>query len=150
MSRPTQFHHKAVFVYWTITIYGVPFHALLLTNFVTYGLVPFRSPLLRESRLISFPLGTKMFQFPRFASTPYVFRCGYSLKENGFPHSEISGSKFVYQLTEAYRRLPRPSSPLVAKASAACTYSLDHITSNNLHCLLSFQVYRRSVIYKIC
>ena len=29
-----------------------------------FGLVPVRSPLLRESRLISFPPGTEMFQFP--------------------------------------------------------------------------------------
>src|SRR3989337_1449379 len=29
-----------------------------------FGLLPFRSPLLRESRLISFPPGTEMFQFP--------------------------------------------------------------------------------------
>ena len=32
------------------------------------GLFPVRSPLLRESRLISFPAGTEMFQFPAFAS----------------------------------------------------------------------------------
>ena len=32
-----------------------------------FGLVPFRSPLLWESRLISFPLGTEMFHFPRSA-----------------------------------------------------------------------------------
>ena len=31
------------------------------------GLFPFRSPLLRESRLISFPVGTEMFHFPTFA-----------------------------------------------------------------------------------
>ncbi len=31
------------------------------------GLVPVRSPLLRESRLMSFPPGTEMFQFPGFA-----------------------------------------------------------------------------------
>ena len=31
------------------------------------GLGPFRSPLLRASHLISLPLGTEMFQFPRFA-----------------------------------------------------------------------------------
>ena len=30
------------------------------------GMVPFRSPLLRESRLISFPPGTEMFHFPGF------------------------------------------------------------------------------------
>ena len=33
----------------------------------TRWLVPFRSPLLRESRLISVPLVTEMFQFSRFA-----------------------------------------------------------------------------------
>ena len=32
-----------------------------------FRLLPFRSPLLRESRLISFPRGTEMFHFPRFA-----------------------------------------------------------------------------------
>jgi hypothetical protein len=33
-----------------------------------FGLCPVRSPLLRASRLISFPPGTEMFQFPGFAS----------------------------------------------------------------------------------
>jgi hypothetical protein len=47
-----------------------------------------------------------------------------------FPHSEILGSKSVCRLPEAYRRLPRPSSPLTAKASTACAYSLDHINPN--------------------
>ncbi len=34
---------------------------------VWFGLFPFRSPLLRESRLISFPAGTEMFHFPALA-----------------------------------------------------------------------------------
>ena len=37
------------------------------------GLVRFRSPLLAESRLMSFPPGTEMFQFPGFASHTYEF-----------------------------------------------------------------------------
>ena len=37
------------------------------------GLVRVRSPLLAESRLMSFPPGTEMFQFPGFASRTYVF-----------------------------------------------------------------------------
>jgi hypothetical protein len=37
------------------------------------GLVRVRSPLLTESRLMSFPPGTEMFQFPGFASVTYVF-----------------------------------------------------------------------------
>ena len=50
----------------------------------------------------------------------------------GFPHSEILGSKSVYRLPEAYRRLLRPSSPLTAKASTVHAYSLDHITRRRL------------------
>ncbi len=38
------------------------------------GLFRVRSPLLTESQLMSFPPGTEMFQFPGFASSPYVFR----------------------------------------------------------------------------
>ena len=33
-----------------------------------FGLIPVRSPLLGESLLFSLPTGTKMFQFPAFAS----------------------------------------------------------------------------------
>ena len=40
--------------------------------------------------------------------------------------------KACCQLPEAYRRLPRPSSPLAAKASTMCAYSLDHITPRSL------------------
>jgi hypothetical protein len=46
----------------------------------------------------------------------------------GFPHSEILGSTPICRLPEAYRRLSRPSSPVIAKASTTCTYSLDPIT----------------------
>ena len=57
-----------------------------------------------------------MFQFPGLA--PYrVSR----LQRDGFPHSEIYGLSGRLHLTVAYRSLPRPSSPLRAKASP--TYS---------------------------
>ena len=95
-------------------------------------LVRFRSPLLSESRLMSFPRATEMFQFTRFASHDYVFIMRYLLR-GGFPHSEISGSKLICQLPEAYRRLSRPSSPVIAKASTICSYSLDPITLTFLH-----------------
>ena len=49
----------------------------------------------------------------------------------GFPHSDIPGSELACQLPEAFRRLPRPSSPVAAKASTACAWSLDHITPND-------------------
>jgi hypothetical protein len=100
------------------------------------GLVPVRSPLLRESRLISIPPVTEMFQFTGFASNTYEFSVGYLLL-GGFPHSEIAGSKLVCQLADTYRRLPRPSSPSTAKASAICAYSLDHITPRSLGYTLS-------------
>ena len=86
----------------------------------TCRLFRFRSPLLSESRLMSFPRATEMFQFTRFASHDYVFIMRYLLR-GGFPHSEISGSKLICQLPEAYRRLSRPSSPVIAKASTTCT-----------------------------
>ena len=59
-----------------------------------------------------------MFQFPAFALPRlYIHRgvTGYEPAE--FPHSEILGSTLVCQLPEAYRRLPRLSSPLDAKTS---------------------------------
>jgi hypothetical protein len=55
------------------------------------GLFRVRSPLLAESLLMSFPPGTEMFQFPGFASLPYVFRQRYP-SLGGFPHSDIHGS----------------------------------------------------------
>ena len=54
------------------------------------------------------------------------------LKVGGFPHSDIPGSMLVCQLPEAFRRLPRPSSPPTAKASTVCASSLDHITPSTL------------------
>ena len=55
----------------------------------------------------------------------------------GFPHSDICGSMLVCQLPAAFRRLPRPSSPVIAKASTTCTYSLDPITSMSRYRLSS-------------
>ncbi len=51
----------------------------------TLGLFPFRSPLLRESQLISFPSGTKMFQFPEYTLYAYVFSIQYLASKVGFP-----------------------------------------------------------------
>ena len=44
------------------------YNALKLSHRQRFGLFPVRSPLLREWRFLSLPRGTKMFQFPRFAS----------------------------------------------------------------------------------
>jgi hypothetical protein len=62
-----------------------------------FRLFPFRSPLLRESHLLSLPKGTEMVQFPSFATISYGFRYGYwSMTSSGFPHSDIPGSTRAY------------------------------------------------------
>src|SRR6516225_570208 len=61
---------------------------------ITFGLLRVRSSLLAESRLISVPTGTEIFQFPAFASHTYRFSVGYLLR-GGFPHSDIAGSMHV-------------------------------------------------------
>ena len=59
----------------------------------------------------------------------------------GFPHSEIPGSKLYCQLPEAYRRLTRLSSPVAAKASTMCAWSLDPITLKHHHLInLDFSI----------
>lgn len=85
-----------------------------------FGLFRFRSPLLTESRLFSLPVGTEMFHFPTFPLPALYIQAGVTgsaRRPAGFPHSEILGSKFAYQLPEAYRRWLRPSSAPDAKAS---------------------------------
>jgi hypothetical protein len=91
-----------------------------------FRLFPFRSPLLGESRLISFPRGTEMCQFPRLPSSAYEFSAERRrITGVGLPHSEIRGSMPVQRLTAAYRSRPRPSSAPGAKASTVCPYYLD-------------------------
>ena len=93
---------------------------------VGFRLFPFRSPLLGESRLISFPLGTEMCQFPSLPSSAYVLSAERRrITSVGLPHSEIRGSMPVQRLTAAYRSRPRPSSAPGTKASTACPYHLD-------------------------
>ena len=48
---------------------------------------------------------------------------GWDTLAGGFPHSDIGGSKLHCQLPPAFRRLARPSSPVIAKASTTCTLS---------------------------
>ena len=43
-----------------------------------------------------------------------------AIRNGGFPHSDTSGSTSGWQLPGAFRSLPRPSSPLSAKASTRC------------------------------
>ncbi len=81
---------------------------------VQFALIPVRSPLLRESQLVSFPTATKMFQFTAFphlkvqvAETTYEVTLG------------DLGLKGCMHLAQAYRSLPRPSSASRTEPSIA-------------------------------
>ena len=60
------FHRTCAFAYRAITVYGRPFQDRSTNTCATFGLLPVRSSLLGESRLISFPSATEMFQFTEF------------------------------------------------------------------------------------
>ena len=70
--------------------------AYTLPHMLQIAIFPFRSPLLRESLLLSSPAGTKMFQFPAFL-----------LPKEQFGNPRFKG---CMRLPWAYRSLPRPSS----------------------------------------
>ena len=109
-----------VFAYRAITFYGGPFQGPstngMVCNFPTpvqgdpnlphdtdpatpvrlaqdrFRLFPFRSPLLRESRLLSLPGGTEMVHFPPFAPPFLCIQKGVTgFYPAGFPHSGIPG-----------------------------------------------------------
>jgi hypothetical protein len=65
---------RSGFPYGAVTRCGPPFQTLPVPKSTAAGLVRFRSPLLAESRLMSVPPATEMFQFAGFASPPYEFR----------------------------------------------------------------------------
>ena len=74
-----------------------------------FGLIPGRSPLLGESLLFSSPGGTKMFQFPPFASRASARDGSPSgCRVVPFGNPRVKGH---LHLTAAYRSLSRPSSP---------------------------------------
>ena len=83
-----------------------------------FGLFRVRSPLLTESLLLSFPGGTEMVHFPPFASSELCVHSGMTGHDpcRVFPFGDPR-FKACLRLPEAYRSLPRPSSPLCTKAS---------------------------------
>ena len=87
-----------------------------------FGLYPVRSPLLWASRLISLSTGYLDVSVPRVRSP-----CGVTVITDGrvspFGHLGINA---CVPLPQAYRSLPRPSSPSCAQASSTCFRSLDH------------------------
>ena len=133
-----QTRSQRAFVYGTFTLYGPTSQTVRLACwFVTprpcglldpatpphasvlgFRLFPVRSPLLGESNFLSLPGGTEMSHFPPLAS----FRLLNSADDDGTSSRRVSpfGHPRVddcLRLTEAYRSLPRPSSPSRAKAS---------------------------------
>ena len=129
------------FPYGAVTRCGPPFQTLPVPKTQATGLVRFRSPLLTESRLMSFPPATEMFQFAGFASAPYEFRCGYPrgwVAPFGDP-----GINDRSHLPRAFRSVPRPSSPLSAKASTRCPYfALERHTQRQGPCPMEPKLHR--------
>jgi hypothetical protein len=129
-SRGTQAHggRQRAFRYGTLTLCGRPFQGRLRCVLLShshgagpttpptvarrwFGLVRVRSPLLTESRLISVPRGTEMFQFPRCPSTRLWIQRGIrGYGPRGLPHSETHGSSLARSSPCTFRRDPRPSS----------------------------------------
>ena len=68
---------------------------------VRFRLFPFRSPLLRESLLLSLPRGTEMFQFPR---SPPLALC---VQARVTPHDGCRVSPFGHPRIEAWSAAPR-------------------------------------------
>ena len=76
---------RTPFPYGTVTPYGGPFQKPSGRRSQSTGLVPGRSSLLGESRLLSFPPATEIFQFAGFASCAYGFGARYHAIVVGFP-----------------------------------------------------------------
>ena len=81
------------------------------SRITTTGLVPVRSPLLRESRLISIPPVTEMFQFTGFAPNTYVFSAGYPGKPGWV---SPFGNRRVKACLPARRRLSQATTSFIA------------------------------------
>ena len=100
-----------------------------------FGLIPFRSPLLRKSLLLFFPRGTEMFQFPRFPPPGLCVQPGVTghLPLPGFPirrstdRSLVGGSPWLIAATHVLHRHLAPRHPplaLCSLESSRCSCSL--------------------------
>ena len=85
---------------------------------ITNRLFRFRSPLLSESRLMSFPRATEMFQFTRFASHTYVFSMRY-------PCGWVS--PFGNLRIKAYLPAPRSLSQAITSFIACSRQGIHHM-----------------------
>ena len=103
-----------------------------------FGLLRFRSPLLAESHLLSFPRGTEMFHFPRFARARLFCsaRRTAALPAVGFPirtspdQSLVSGSPKLIAATRVLLRLLSPRHPSCALSSLVIVSSHPRFRGN--------------------
>ena len=115
-------YHTSDFAYGAITLFGGPFQTLLL------------SVVLSEHWAAAISLAATFAISVDFFSWSYLdvsvrsvrlahlcIQCAIPTYVGGFPHSEICGSMPVCRLPAAYRKLLRPSSPVIAKASTTYT-----------------------------
>ena len=115
VTLPIQDFHLLWCTFPSDFLFSYFFHVAVLLPLLTpkrrrFGLFRVRSPLLTESQLFSLPAGTKMFQFPAFAS--YCRITG--LQPVGLPHSGMSGLTVVCtypNLFAAYHALHRLIEP---------------------------------------
>ena len=125
-------YHTGHFTYGAITLYSWPFQVIPLSLVLSLtGFSDFARHYFRNLGWCLFLELLRCFSSPGSPRIPMYSVC--DTFAGGFPHSEISGSKLICQLPEAYRRLSRPSSPIIAKASTMCSYSLDPITLTSQH-----------------
>ena len=93
--------------------------------FLWFGLFRVRSPLLAESRLMSFPRPTEMFQFRRFPTYTYLIQYKlHELPSCGFPHSEILGSMLICSSPKLIAACHVLRRLLVPRHSPCALYSL--------------------------
>ena len=94
MSRPTRGHKRVLPVRGCHPLWP-DFPDGSGSDVSATGLVRVRSPLLTESRLMSFPPGTEMFQFPGFASHAYGFSLRYPIAGVGCPIRKSSDQSLL-------------------------------------------------------
>ena len=150
MSRPTRDTSRPPqhFAYGAFTLFGRPFQNVLLCIGIPYrspttptrkrvglGCSAFARHYLRNHYYFLFLGVLRCFTSPGVALKPYFIQTPvhrhYPARVAPFGNLRI---KVCLPLPEAYRSLPRPSSPAGTKASIVCPYTLDQkINSDRLH-----------------
>jgi hypothetical protein len=92
-----------------------------LTFVRRFSLLRFRSPLLAESRLLSFPPGTEMFHFPGFA------RLDLCIQSTVRRHYPPWVSPFGYRRIKAWLAAPRRFSQLPTSFFASCRLGIHRV-----------------------